>query len=308
LKQFLSAKDFLLCGHFRTVLKWLFFFQLVITVPIDSLFWGKWLWPEGVVLYYNTILNKSGDWGISPFHWYFTSALPRMLLGSIALIPIGIYFERNRIIQFFLPVLTFVVLYSFLPHKELRFIFYVLPIFNLTSALGLARLYRNYGKSKSYNILLWLGIFTLLASFLISREFLYVSSLNYPGGKALNKLHQITNVSDFNPFVFIDVAAAQTGISLYNEREFPWKYSKAENLTDYSDFTHIITANTTVKGFKVQFIENGFKSITVPLLKHLRNFFKNSYTLEKEKWWPLIIVETSPQIYVLCKQNLKQCS
>ena len=64
--------------------------SIAVSVAIDSWFWGRWCWPEMEVLLFNTVQNRSGDWGVSPWHWYFTSALPRSLLFAYPLAPVRI--------------------------------------------------------------------------------------------------------------------------------------------------------------------------------------------------------------------------
>ena len=112
---------------------------LVITVPVDSLLWRRLLWPEAEVLYFNTILNKSHEWGTAPFHWYFTSALPRALMGTVVLVPGSLVYD-DKMRPFALPVISFVLLYSLLPHKELRFILYAVPMLNACAAATLQML------------------------------------------------------------------------------------------------------------------------------------------------------------------------
>mmetsp|Transcript_13308 Transcript_13308/g.25004 ORF Transcript_13308/g.25004 Transcript_13308/m.25004 type:complete len:335 (+) Transcript_13308:3-1007(+) len=118
-----------------------------LSIVIDSYYWQTFTWPELEVLLFNTVENRSSEWGTFPWHWYFTSALPRMLLTQALFVGAGLLLQKTRkslIDERLLPILSlvlcFVLLYSFLPHKELRFLLPIAPGLNVIAAVGLAKL------------------------------------------------------------------------------------------------------------------------------------------------------------------------
>lgn len=213
-----------------------------ISVAIDSFFWRRLLWPEGEVLWFNVVLNKSSEWGTSPWSWYFYSAIPRALFTSVVLLPVGVLVD-SRIKTLILPAVGYVLVYSFLPHKELRFIIYAFPLLNAAAARACLYVWNNRLKS-SWHVVVTLGVcFHLVANLFATSLLLYISSYNYPGGHAFTKLHQIeAGVPVAN--IHIDVYAAQTGVSRFGELNPYWTYNKSENLAaggpEMQSFTHLI--------------------------------------------------------------------
>jgi len=239
---------------------------LAVTVALDTIMWRPpedatrsiapstthWpgatgvLWPEGRVAFFNTVLNKSSEWGVSPWHWYFTSALPRALTVSYPLSLVGAALER-RVRAALAIGLFYVVVISRLPHKELRFVFPTLPLFTACAAAAVGRAWtrrakitrcvlgmllsrrakkktrtKRGGKYKRAGVaeLIW----ALFAAVVVLAWCLGVAAhvafalgarCNYPGGVALARLHALR--ADVPGTVHVDADAATTGASRFGQ-------------------------------------------------------------------------------------------
>ncbi|KAF2468226.1 uncharacterized protein BDR25DRAFT_335602 [Lindgomyces ingoldianus] len=197
---------------------------LLCTIPTDSFFWQSFpLWPEWTAFYYNTIQGHSADWGVSPWHFYFVNALPRLLMNPMiymVCIPVAIVnlATRESTVQLLIPLLGFVGLYSILPHKEWRFIIYVVPGITATAAAGASWIWTRRSKSAIYTTLSLALVGSVLFSFAASASLLAISSLNYPGGAALDFLHhRIEHPIGRHFQVYFDNLACQTGVTRFLE-------------------------------------------------------------------------------------------
>ena len=195
----------------------------------------------------------------------FTASIPSIALFDTAYM------------QFLLPAFGFVALYSALGHKEVRFLYPALPLFNLCAAIGLNRLHQIRYPTKDKvpatvsKVLYILAMLALLVSFAASSVFVTLSRYNYPGGDALlllsnrvNELHSPkfdSNIEQkMHVTVHIDVASAMTGVNLFGQRaaissnpHATWSFDKdgyeeendSTNL-NWSSYTHLLTESMQI--------------------------------------------------------------
>uniref|UniRef100_A0A0E0PC89 Mannosyltransferase n=1 Tax=Oryza rufipogon TaxID=4529 RepID=A0A0E0PC89_ORYRU len=184
-----------------------------------------------------------------------------LLLGTIglALLLVGALLDR-RIVPYILPVFSFVVLYSKLPHKELRFIMASIPMLNVSASLAASRIYNNRKKT-GWKLLYVLMIGGFLSSLGYSGVTFMASYNNYPGGYALKALHEADSVMK-DKIVHIDAFTAMSGVSRFCESEYPWRYSKEEKISieEYQErnFTYLLNEHRHISGYKCLFAVDGF--------------------------------------------------
>lgn len=207
-----------------------FLAALVLSVPLDSYFWQRTIWPELAGFYYNAIEGKSSNWGTSPFLYYFTTLLPGLLnpLITLLLIPAALITSTTRNLSAGLaePSALFVAIYSLQPHKESRFIIYIVPSLTAVASISASYIWNRRSKSVLHRIGSLFIAVALLGCFAASTFKLLISSLNYPGGEALSTLHNLLNQNaSFIPIsnghgvvnIHMDVLSCMTGISRFQQ-------------------------------------------------------------------------------------------
>lgn len=175
---------------------------------------------------------------------------------------VGALLDR-RIVPYMFPVFLFVVLYSKLPHKELRFIIGSIPMFNVSASLTASRLYNNRKKA-GWNLLFILMLGAFLVSLGYSTVTFMASYNNYPGGYALKALHEADS-SVKEKMVHIDAFTAMSGVSRFCENEYPWRYSKEEEIPieefEKRNFTYLLNEHRSIGGYQCLFAVDGFSRV-----------------------------------------------
>ncbi|CAI5757541.1 unnamed protein product [Candida verbasci] len=241
----------------------------LFSVVVDSFYWQKLLIPELHSFIFNIVEGKSVEWGTEPYLRYFNKYLIQLFRPPIilALCPPGLVNCSNRLRLLFISSIIYILVMSFQPHKEWRFIIYVVPIFTLTAATGLLNIAKKWNESLSNKLLLLIVLGIIGGTSVLSLFMGYVSSFNYPGGEALQFLNSYVNES---ANVHLDVASCMTGITRFGQSNELINYNKTESEIDYKDFDYLISSK------KLEFE----KLYTAKLFKQLS--FRDPYIITED--------------------------
>ncbi|XP_047436833.1 GPI mannosyltransferase 3 [Mugil cephalus] len=113
---------------------------VVISALIDCVFYGKLTLVQFNFLKFNIFHGVADFYGSHPWHWYLTQGFAVVIGPHLPFFLHGctLAFRRYKILL--AAVVWTVTVYSFLPHKEFRFIYPVLPFCMVFCGLSLARL------------------------------------------------------------------------------------------------------------------------------------------------------------------------
>lgn len=119
-------------------------FWLILSMSIDFLIYDKLtLTPLNFILF-NVVKGHSAIFGTHPWHWYFSTAFPVVSLPFTVIHPLlctRALWQRVRsraafsqIVLYTFAIVFTMAVYSFVPHKELRFFYPVVPLMIVISA------------------------------------------------------------------------------------------------------------------------------------------------------------------------------
>ncbi|XP_062584188.1 GPI mannosyltransferase 3-like [Saccostrea cucullata] len=99
---------------------------LLISVLVDRIFYGEWILVQYNFLEFNVLHGGSAFYGSHPWHWYITQGYPVVMATHLIPFLIGGWYSKHKVLLML--IIWNIFIYSFLAHKEFRFLLQILPV------------------------------------------------------------------------------------------------------------------------------------------------------------------------------------
>ncbi|KAK1812084.1 glycosylphosphatidylinositol anchor biosynthesis [Friedmanniomyces endolithicus] len=142
---------------------------LTVSLAVDRAYYGQWVFPPIQFLYFNIVQGVAGFYGLNRLDYYFTEGLPLLLTTALPFAGIGMwhalrlgedrkhlmgYLERQTLYLLAVAVVATVLAMTTISHKEVRFIYPLLPILHILAAKPLAAFFHSVPANTSKLLLL----------------------------------------------------------------------------------------------------------------------------------------------------------
>jgi len=136
-----------------------------MTLAVDGAYYGQFTLPSLNFLYFNVVQSLAVFYGRNRIDYYFTEGLTLLLTTALPFAAVGLrrslrpgvdrpqfagYVERQIRYILALTVITSVLAFSMIAHKEMRFIYPLLPVLHVLAAKPLAEFFAPFPVPKSY--------------------------------------------------------------------------------------------------------------------------------------------------------------
>ncbi|KAK5711745.1 glycosylphosphatidylinositol anchor biosynthesis [Elasticomyces elasticus] len=153
---------------------------LAFTLSLDWVYYGQWVFPPFKFLYFNIVQGVSGFYGHNRIDYYFTEGLSLLLTTTLPFAAVGLwrslrpgkdrtvlrsYVERQVRFVLAVAIITTVLAMTLISHKEMRFIYPLLPMLHILAARPVAGF---FGSVPANRIKLGLILFLLIINICIA--------------------------------------------------------------------------------------------------------------------------------------------
>ncbi|KAH8909774.1 hypothetical protein BR93DRAFT_949985 [Coniochaeta sp. PMI_546] len=133
---------------------------LAASVVSDRLYFGFWTFPPYKWLYFNVSQSLAVFYGQMPWHYYLSQGLPLLSTTFLPFVLVGLYkatistpsasvLQSNALKTMSFAVLTTIGTLSVISHKEVRFIYPLLPVLHVLAAPSIASFFTTPESSSS---------------------------------------------------------------------------------------------------------------------------------------------------------------